>query len=356
MCLYPRLERNQKYQSNKKNGGVIPPVYDTRVLHVPIACGKCMECRKQKAREWKVRLLEDIKKNKNAHFITLTFSNQAIKAINELQIKRTLLGYSGLIENVNIKDLSGYQKDNAIAKKAVRLFLERWRKKHKTSLRHWLVTELGHKGTENIHLHGLVWTDTPQDIGPLWKYGYVWDGYNKNGKRINYVNQQTINYIVKYIHKADIQHKTYQSKVLTSPGMGRDYTTSFDVKKNKFNESNTNETYRTPQGHKMALPTYWRNKLYNEQEREALWLHKLDKMIRYVDGQEIDISQTEEHYYAALENARDKNKKLGYGDNSTNWKRQKYEEERRDLMTLTRIQASGGVIQKDIGYGRGNHT
>ena len=35
MCLYPRLARNKKYTSNKKNGGNIPKVKDKRVLSVP---------------------------------------------------------------------------------------------------------------------------------------------------------------------------------------------------------------------------------------------------------------------------------------------------------------------------------
>ena len=38
MCLYPKLIKNRKYIANKKNGGNIPPVYDLRVLTVPIGC------------------------------------------------------------------------------------------------------------------------------------------------------------------------------------------------------------------------------------------------------------------------------------------------------------------------------
>ena len=50
MCLYPRLIKNPKYKENKKNGGVIPAFLDERVLAVPIGCGECIECRKQKRR------------------------------------------------------------------------------------------------------------------------------------------------------------------------------------------------------------------------------------------------------------------------------------------------------------------
>ena len=61
MCLYPRLIENRKYKRNKKNGWSVPPINDQRVRYVPVGCGKCMECRKQKAREWQVRLQEDLK-------------------------------------------------------------------------------------------------------------------------------------------------------------------------------------------------------------------------------------------------------------------------------------------------------
>ncbi len=56
MCLYPKLIKNRKYVANKKNKGVIPPILDKRVLMVPDGCGKCMECRRQIARYWLVRL------------------------------------------------------------------------------------------------------------------------------------------------------------------------------------------------------------------------------------------------------------------------------------------------------------
>jgi hypothetical protein len=138
MCLYPKLVDNPKYKANKKNGGVIPPIHDKRVLLVPVGCGKCIECRKQKKREWQVRLLEDIKTNKNGKFVTLTFDRESLEKLQDD------VGY--------ISD--NYVQNNAVATLGVRRFLERWRKKYKKSVRHWLVTELGHTGTERIHLHG----------------------------------------------------------------------------------------------------------------------------------------------------------------------------------------------------------
>ena len=86
MCLYPKLIKNRRYVPNKKNGGVPPQCPDERLLYVTAACGKCMECRQQKQRQWLVRMSEELRQEPNAYFITLTiddkssckFSTQAI--------------------------------------------------------------------------------------------------------------------------------------------------------------------------------------------------------------------------------------------------------------------------------------
>ena len=237
MCLYPKLIHNRKYLPNKKNGGEIPPIKDDRVLKVPVGCGKCIECRKQKARNWQVRLQEDIRVNKNAKFITYTFSETELQELDN-----------------TIKGLSGYERDNEICRKSVRRYTERWRKKYGKTLRHWLVTELGHQNTERVHMHGLIWLEKKtedetkkytinseefkgmeltweeynkeqnKDIKKVWKYGNIWIG--------DYVSERTINYIVKYVNKADKVHKTYNSKVFTSKGIGREYIERRDSKRN----------------------------------------------------------------------------------------------------------------------------
>lgn len=308
MCLYPRLVRNPKYKPNKKNGGNVPHMADARVGYVPVGCGLCFECMKKKSNEWKVRLSEEIRTNETGQFVTLTFSNES---------------YAELAKEIKAE---GYALDNEIATVAVRRFLERWRKKEKKSVRHWLITELGSGGTENIHLHGIIFTKKPGQIAEAWKYGYVWVG--------DYVNEATINYVIKYVTKTDIKHKAYKPKILCSPGIGRNYTERPDSKKNKFSEE-TDETYKTRQGKKMALPIYYRNKLYNEEQREKLWLKKLDKNERWVGGEKVR-ADDEKGYEALLEYYRKINKEMGYGS-PVDRDAIEYEEARRKLIQLKRI-------------------
>lgn len=312
MCLYPKYIENKKYKANKKNRGIIPACKDKRALIVPVSCGNCMECRKQKARTWKVRLQEEIRTNHTGKFVTMSFSPSSLEELS-----------------TDITGLSGYELENEIATLAVRRFLERWRKKYKKSIRHWIITELGQTSTERIHLHGILFTQNVEDIGTIWKYGHVFVG--------DYVNERTVNYIVKYVHKIDSLHKEYKSKILTSPGIGSGYMDRVDAKNKKYIKGETKTYYTARSGHKLSLPTYYRNHIFNEEEREKIWLDLLDKNERWINGVKIDISEGEEQYYKVLETARDKNRRLGYGDNTINWERRIYENQRRIYLKKVRF-------------------
>lgn len=325
MCLYPNLVLNPKYKPNKKNNYNPPPINDERVKYVPIGCGKCIECRKQKARNWQLRLYEEIRKGDKAYFITLTFNTESY------------VKYYKLLKDTN---LPAYDIDNKLVTLSIRRFLERWRKHNGKSLRHWLVTELGHENTEHIHLHGIVWTNlNPSLIEKIWQNGYVWVG----DKPSNYVNNKTINYIIKYVTAVDEKHKYYNPIVLCSKGIGANYTNTYNSKLNKYNDQNTDELYKTSTGHKIALPIYYRNKIYDDDQKEKLWTYKLDKNTRYVLGKKIDISNGDEEYYRALKHAQIKNKRLGYGDDIINWDLKEYENKCRLLKQLQR-----GAITEEI--------
>lgn len=325
MCLYPRLMMNPKYRKNKKNGGVVPAVSDKRVLYVPIGCGSCIECRKQKANNWLVRLNEDVKDFKNGKFVTLTFSTESLQKI-----------YNA---DENLQKLKGYDLDNGILIYAVRHFLERWRKKYGKSLRHWLVSELGHGKTEHVHLHDIVWCDDMNEVEKIWGYGFVWKGYEVNGKFNNYVNGKTVGYIVKYITKLDLDHLNYKSLVLCSPGIGKGYVKKGFIE-NKFNEDRTNEGYRKDNGFKVGLPIYYRNKFYSDSQRERLWLLKLDKNERFVCGEKISVMNDDKEYNNLVMYHRRRSESLGYPPPDFIWKKSEYEKIRREMLHDSRIRVS----------------
>ena len=287
MCLYPSLMINKKYTPTKKNGGYVPSIKDDRTRYVPIGCGRCIECLKQKSNAWKIRMHEELRINNIATFVTLTFSDE------------------NLTKLASLNNICNPTQNNDIAIIATRLFLERWRKKHKKSIKHWLITELGHKNTERIHLHGIIWTDKKQDIEKIWQYGWVYIG--------DYVNEKTINYIIKYVTKIDQQHRWFKPKILCSPGIGKNYINTHNSKIKKFKGENTDESYNYNNGNKGSLPTYYRNKIYSEEEREQLWINRLNKEIRYVRGTEVSIKNGLDEYYKIRNYHRERNRQMGYG-------------------------------------------
>lgn len=323
MCLYPKLIKNKKYTPTKKNGGIVPEIDDERKLYVPIGCGNCIECRNQKKREWQVRLHEEIKNRGNGKFVTLTFTNEElIKLENEIKKWNRAKRAKKTKEK---KEL--FITANEIATLAVRRFLERWRKKYSKSVKHWLITELGHVGTERVHLHGIIFTEEDDDtIKEIWKYGGIWVG--------EYVNAKTINYIVKYITKIDEDHPGFKGKIFPSPGIGEGYIQKWDARQNKYSKNATNESYKLPTGEKTALPIYYRNKIYSEEEREKLWIEKLDKNIRWVAGQKIDVStpEGEELYEKTLKYNQEKYSGMGFGNGK--WKKKEYMAAKKELKNL----------------------
>ncbi len=301
MCLYPKIIENKKYLPNKKNNGKPPKPPDNRVKAVTIGCGECIECRRKKAREWQVRLTEEIKTDKRGIFVTLTFNNEAYERF----------------------DLANNSNNNSTHSRIIRLFTERWRKKHGKQPKRWLIPELGHQGTERLHFHGIIWTDLEQEkITDIWEYGLVGFG--------TWVDERTINYIIKYVTKPDEEHTDFKGKIYCSKGLGKGYKDGYNSTKNKYDESGTNECYRLNNGAKVNLPIYYRNKIYNEDEKERLWLEKLDKKERYVLGQRIDISTQEgqRNYINAVIAARKKNAKMGFKKQNYNQKRYNDDRER----------------------------
>ena len=299
MCLYPKLVLNPKYLANKKNGGYPPKMRDSRLKYVAVGCGQCMECRKQKANEWKVRLTEELKVQKEAVFVTLTFAPEELQKL----IEENKVG----------------SECNAVAGLAVRRFLERYRKRYKKSIRHWLITELGQDNSERIHLHGILFKEiSNEELSELWHYGHADRGYKVDGS--------TISYIVKYVTKIDEKHKTFKPQMFVSAGIGKNFINSVNAENCRFDGKNTFEAYKMPNGTLKGLPIYYRNKLYTEEQREQLWLNRMDKQEIWINGLATSIKTKEgvELLEKRRQTAQELNKRLGFGDDSKEWKREEY--------------------------------
>lgn len=307
MCLYPVFVKNPKYKPNKKNKGKPPVCKDRRLLYIPVKCGCCIECRKEKQREWRVRLEEELRSN-FGYFTTLTISEEKIKELEE---------YTGL---------KWQENPNEIATKALRLFLERVRKNTGKSIKHWFVTELGEKN-DRIHLHGILFGQKSAELTRKhWNYGFTFIG--------GYCNSKSINYMTKYMLKVDIKHPDFKQIVLASKGIGAGYMDRLDYLWQKQNYKNINvATYTFRNGVKMAMPKYYKNKIFTEKEREKMWINNLNRGILWIYGEKVKADD-----WRTIDNLREYWQKYGrevMGDNPIAWnamkERRKEEKQRRAI-------------------------
>jgi len=307
MCLYPTFVKNPKYKPNKKNKGKPPVCKDRRLLYIPVKCGCCIECRKEKQREWRVRLEEELRSN-FGYFITLTISQEGIAELEE----KTGLKWK--------------ENPNEIATKGLRLFLERCRKDTSKSIKHWCVTELGEKN-DRIHLHGIFFGQKSAElIKKHWKYGFSFIG--------QYCNSQSVNYMTKYMLKVDTKHPEFKQIVLSSKGIGSGYMDRLDYLWQKQNYKNINvATYTFRNGTKMAMPKYYKNKIFTEKEREKMWINNLNRGLLWIYGEKVKADD-----WGTIDNLRSYWQKYGrevMGDDPIAWnamkERRKEEKQRRAI-------------------------
>lgn len=314
MCLYPTYVKNPKYKPNKKNNGKPPICRDRRLFYIPVKCECCIECRKEKQREWRVRLEEELRSN-FGYFTTLTISQEGIKKIEE----KTSLKWE--------------ENPNEIATKGLRLFLERVRKDTGKSIKHWCVTELGEK-KDRIHLHGIFFGQKSAElIRKHWKYGFVFIG--------GYCNSRSINYMTKYMLKVDIKHPEFKQIVLASAGIGAGYMDRLDYLWQKQNYKNIEvATYTFRNGTKMAMPKYYKNKIFTDKEREKMWINNLNRGLLWIYGEKVKADDWE-----TIDNLRKYWQRYGretMGDNPVAWnamKERRKEEKQRRAIALAKKSA-----------------
>lgn len=172
-------------------------------------------------------------------------------------------------------------------------------------------------------MHGVIFSDfiiTNEILNDIWQYGYTDTG--------KYCNERTINYIIKYVTKIDTEHKDYKPDIFCSAGIGRNYIENeFNKQKHAFKGKDTIQTYTLKNGQKIALPKYYKNHLWTDEQRDQLWTDILDKDRTFVRGIEIrNISGMKGYneYLKVLQQQQIENLQLGYGSTDKIWNEKEY--------------------------------
>ena len=106
--------------------------------------------------------------------------------------------------------------------------------------------------------------------------GYVWVG----GEKVQIDNEKEYYGLLEF----------YREK-----GIGKEYINKNSLKRHRNQDRFTEETYRTASGIKMALPAYYRQKIWTIQEREALRIIKEKKQTKYYNKTPIKVETIEQY-------------------------------------------------------------
>nr|QJB21634.1 MAG: replication initiator protein [Microvirus sp.] len=211
---------------------------------VTVPCGKCMACLQSKRNQWAYRLNNELKHAQNAFFITLTYDDDHLP------------------------------QGGSLDKRALQLFLKRLRhdllpvgtslphlSQSVLKLKYYIVGEYGTK-SERPHYHCLLFNlHSEIKIDKLllkhWTYGQ---------HHIGKVSSASISYTAKYVinKNYEVQFKEPCFALISSkPGIGSNYLSTHGMyhKKNKI-------FYGQTQGQKVALPRYYKDRIFNRREIE----------------------------------------------------------------------------------------
>ena len=73
------------------------------------------------------------------------------------------------------------------------------------------------------------------------------------------------------------------------------YINKNTLNKHRYQDKFTEETYRTESGIKVALPTYYRQKIWTDQQREALRIIKEEKQVKYYNKTPIKVETIKQY-------------------------------------------------------------
>lgn len=198
-------------------------------------CGRCISCRKKKAREWTIRLLHEHQSWKNVtSFVTFTYDKEHI------------------------------HKGYGLCHRDYQLFMKRLREHFAgRKIKYFVAGEYGPK-TGRPHYHAIIFGIGPSDarkyIPQLWGLGSVHVGVSITPAVMSYVSQ----YIIKKLSKECYDTTRPPPYLICSKGLG--YSPSGDRYTNGSMSEWFFKGYCSWNEHKYPIPRYYFKVLHRERE------------------------------------------------------------------------------------------
>lgn len=220
----------------------LTPFYrkEEEYAHIPLPCGRCPDCVGRRVSGWSFRLMQEDKRSSRSVFLTLTYNEDFVPMTEK-----------------NFMTLD---------KVHVQLFMKRLRKRCDEKLKYFAVGEYGGKSFRP-HYHMILFNADIEQCEKSWSlYDYP-IGHLHYGD----VTGASIGYTLKYmskpsripLHQNDDRLPEFS---LMSKRLGDNYLTPRMIKWHKA--SLADRMYCNIEGgKKISMPRYYKEKIYNEEER-----------------------------------------------------------------------------------------
>lgn len=214
-----------------------------------VPCGKCYNCKRRRTSSWSVRLVKEGERSLSAHFLTLTYNTENVPISKN--------GFMSLEKS----DLQKFFKR-----------LRKWHGKEHTSIKYYAVGEYGGQ-TKRPHYHIVIFNANLEHFERSWSI----DLKPLGQIHIGTITEASIGYTLKYIckdsqipiHKNDDRIKEF---AIMSKGLGSNYLTDKMI---TWHKNKPEERIYVPlkDGKKAPLPRYYKQKIYDESEKEKISFH-----------------------------------------------------------------------------------
>lgn len=201
---------------------------------------------KRRTSGWSYRLVKEGERSSSALFVTLTYDTEYVPITNN--------GFMNL-------DKTDIQK-----------FFKRLRKLSNNKLKYYVCGEYGTKKMRP-HYHIILFNANQEMIQKAWSL----DGKHLGSVYIGQVNEASIGYTLKYMtkkgkipmHYNDDRQKEFS---LMSKRLGDNYITKQMIKWHK-KDLEKRMYVNIPGNKKIAMPRYYKDKIYNELEKEKIAMY-----------------------------------------------------------------------------------
>lgn len=247
------------------------------IYNIPVNCGKCLNCKRNRVNKWSFRLMEELKVSYNPKFVTLTYDTEYVPITEK--------GFMTLRKNELqsfFKRLRYYEKQRRIiSSDQLGIVTSGGNLYPDYPIKYYAVGEYGTK-RKRPHYHIIIFNVVNTDnIYSAWTFG---------GIHIDEVNNNTIDYTLKYIMKFNGGHnfKAFDGEKefsLMSKHLGKSWLSKEVV---DYYRKNLDVNYMVvSKGYKIPMSKYYRDKMLSDKEKNE----QLGIIKREVEKQDAKISE-----------------------------------------------------------------